>query len=112
MLTNSYISVVSPEEGVLVFPFGDILTNFNSTINLTCLAQGGPDNMFVWRKEGMIVSNNSVLELTMITGSDGGVYECTVTNDAGSDMYNTTVFGMCYILLLYWVIVICLQCLG
>ena len=101
MLTNSYISVVSPEGGVLIFPFGDILTNFSSTVNLTCIAQGSPDDMFVWRKEGMIVSNNSVLELTMITGSDGGVYECTVTNDAGSGMSNITVFGMCYILLLY-----------
>ena len=92
---------MSPEGGVLIFPFGDILTNFSSTVNLTCTTLGGPDNMIVWRRQGMIVSNSSVLELTMITGSDGGVYECRVTNDAGSDMYNTTVFGKCYILLLY-----------
>ena len=42
----------------------------------------------------MIVSNSSVLEFTMITGSDGGVYECTVTNDAGSAAVNITVTGM------------------
>ena len=41
----------------------------------------------------MIVSNSSVLELTMITGSDGGVYECTVTNDAGSGAASTSVIG-------------------
>ena len=92
---------MSPEGGVVIFPSGDILTNFSSTVNLICTTLGGPDNMFVWRKEGMIVSNNSVLELTMITGSDGGIYECIVTNDAGYGIENITVFGMCYILLLY-----------
>ena len=92
---------MSPAGSLLIYPFGDILTNFSSTVNLTCLALGGPDNMFVWRRQGMIVTNSSVLELTMITGSDGGVYECTVTNDAGYEMCNSTVFGMCYILLLY-----------
>ena len=96
MLTNSYISVVSPAGSVFISPFGSVLTNFNSTTSLTCNAQGGPNNMFVWRRQGMIVSNSSVLELTMITGSDGGVYECTVTNDAGSDMNSATVIGMCY----------------
>ena len=95
MLTNSHISVVSPAGSVFITPITSILTNFNSTVNLTCMAEGGPDNMFVWRRQGMIVINNSVLELTMITGSDGGVYECSVTNDAGSDMNSTTVIGMC-----------------
>ena len=93
-LTNVYISVVSPEGSVLILPFGSVLTNFNSTVSLTCTAQGGPNNMFVWRRQGMIVSNSSVLELTMITGSDGGVYECTVTNDAGSGAASTSVIGM------------------
>ena len=96
MLTNSYIFIVSPAGSVSITAIRSILTNFNSTISLTCMAEGGPDNIFVWRRQGMIVTNSSVLELTMITGSDGGVYECTVTNDAGSDMNSTTVIGMCY----------------
>ena len=90
---NSYISVVSPAGSVSIIPFDNVFTNFNSTVSLTCLAQGGPDNMFVWRRQGMIVSNSIVLELTMITGSDGGVYECTVTNDAGSGAASTSVIG-------------------
>ena len=96
MLTNSYILIVSPAGSVSITAIESILTNFNSTISLTCMAEGGPDNMFVWRRQGMIVSDSSALELTMITGSDGGVYECIVTNDAGSDMNSTTVIGMCY----------------
>ena len=78
-------------------PSGNVLTSFSSTVSITCTAQGGPDNMFVWRRQGMIVSNSSVLELTMITGSDGGVYECTVTNDAGSDTASTTVISKYFI---------------
>ena len=79
-----------------------VLTNFNSTENITCTAKGGPNNMFQWRRQGIapVISNNSVLELTMITGSDGGVYECTVTNDAGSDTNSTLVTGMYFILFL------------
>ena len=79
-----------------------VLTSFNSTETITCLAEGGPNNMFEWSKQGVIVSNSNVLELTMITGSDGGLYVCTVTNDAGYGTATTSVTGMYFInLLLY-----------
>ena len=97
LLTNLYIFVVSPAGSVFVSPFGNVRTNFNSTVSLTCSAQGGPNNMFEWSKQGVIVSNSDVLELTMITGSDGGLYVCNVTNDAGSDTANTSVIGMYFI---------------
>ena len=74
-----------------------VLTNFSSIVNITCSAQGGPNNMFEWSKQGVIVSNSDVLELTMITGSDGGLYVCNVTNDAGSDTANTSVIGMYFL---------------
>ena len=109
MLTNFYTSVVSPEDSVFVLYnilLGNvqidgvhmILVSFNSTVSLTCMTQGGPNNMFEWSRQGMIVSNSSVLELPMITGSDGGIYQCTVTNDAGSDVVNVSVIGMYFIL--------------
>ena len=50
--------------------------------------------MFEWSKQGMIISYSDILELTMITGSDSGTYQCTVTNDAGSDTATTLVIGM------------------
>ena len=97
MLINSYIAVVSPQDSVSIMPPGDVLTNSNSTVNITCSAQGGPNNMFEWSKQGVIVSNSDVLELTMVTGSDGGLYVCNVTNDAGSDTASTSVIGMYFI---------------
>ena len=89
---------MSPEDSVMV-DRSTVLTNFNSSESITCTAEGGPDSMLEWRRQGMapVISSNSVFELTMITGSDGGVYECTVTNNAGSDTANTLVTGMCYI---------------
>ena len=92
-------------------PSENVLTNFNSTESITCSALGGPNNMFEWRKQGVIVSNSDVLELTMITGSDGGLYVCNVTNDAGSDRANTSVIGMYSILLLLeYILLLYLHC--
>ena len=42
----------------------------------------------------MVISNDSVLSIPMVTGSDGGVYQCMVSNAAGSDTATTTVTGM------------------
>ena len=102
---------MSPQDSVLTFPGGIVFTNFNSTVSLLCGAQGGPNNMFEWSRLGVIVSNSDVLELTMITGSDGGVYQCTVTNDAGSGTANTSVIGMYFINFLLLRYVSCLFCI-
>ena len=52
--------------------------------------------MFEWSKNGTeVVSSNSVLEFQMITGSDGAVYECTVSNAAGNETRNVTLTGVC-----------------
>ena len=91
---------MSPEDSVFITPSANVLTSFNSTETITCTAKGGPNNMFEWSKQGVIVSNSDVLELTMITGSDGGLFVCNVTNDAGYGTANTSVTGMYSILLL------------
>ena len=49
--------------------------------------------MFVWRKEGVVVSTNPVVEFLMITSSDGAVYQCTVSNAAGNDTTTATITG-------------------
>jgi len=69
----------------------------NSTVNLTCNAQGGPNNVFEWRLNGMIISGASdpVLSIAMVTSSDGGEYQCRVTNSAGSDANTATIISKC-----------------
>ena len=86
--------VVSPEGSVQISPM-NILTNFNSNENLTCSAEGGPNNVFEWRQNGVVISetNDPILSFPMVTGSDGGVYQCTVTNAAGNDNNIATIIG-------------------
>ena len=74
----------------------------NATVNVTCSAQGGPDNMFEWRIQGIeeVVTNEAVLEFPMIQGTDGAVYECTVANAAGNETRNVTITGMLFVELL------------
>ena len=85
---------MSPAGGVLLFPSDDISTSFGSSETLICGAQGGPNNTFEWtNSQGQVISNSTQLEFPSITGSDGGLYTCTVTNAAGSDNVNTTITG-------------------
>ena len=100
-VTNAQIYfLVSPQGSVSLQPSGNILTTANSKVTLTCLADGGPNNVFEWRRQGVVISNDPVLLIPMVTGSDGGVYRCTVSNAAGSDTATTTVIGM-YIYIIF-----------
>ena len=89
------IYVVSPEGNVEISPV-NITTTVNSTVSINCSGEGGPNNMFEWSKQGAgVVSNNAVLEFPMITGTDGAVYECIVSNTAGNEKSNVTLTGKC-----------------
>ena len=90
-----FSDVVSPQGSVEISPV-DITTTVNSTVNITCSADGGPNNMFEWSKQGTgVVSNDAVLEFPMITSTDSAVYECTVYNAAGNETLDVTLIGKC-----------------
>ena len=62
------------------------------------MALGGPGNLFSWTKlrdNGNITINDSELMLVDIMASDGGVYQCTVENLAGSGNDTITLNGNC-----------------
>ena len=68
--------------------------NDGHSVNLTCLAKGGPGNIFQWSFHENVLQNetSNLLILSTITAVDnGGLYNCTVTNDAGSDYDDTFV---------------------
>ena len=88
-----FTCTVSPQGSVKISPV-KINTTVNSTVNVNCSGEGGPNNMFEWRKQGTVVSNNSILEFPVVTGTDGAVYECTVSNAAGNETRNVTLTGM------------------
>ena len=83
---------VSPQGTVITSE--NVYTTYGSSVNLTCSAEGGPNNAFEWIKQGDVVSNMPVLHFPRITGSDSGAYQCLVTNAAGSGHVHTVLFGM------------------
>ena len=62
------------------------------------MALGGPGNMFSWIKvrNNAGVINDSELMLVDIMASDGGVYQCSVENQAGSENAIVTLNGTYY----------------
>lgn len=83
--------LVSPQDGVATSE--NVFTTHGSSVNLTCSAEGGPNNAYEWRKQGDVVSNMPVLHFPRITGSDSGAYQCLVTNAAGHGSEHTVLFG-------------------
>ena len=63
-------------------------------VTLTCSARSGPDNVFQWQKNGADLpgENQTTLQLTDIDAADGGEYTCVVSNAAGSDNINKTLY--------------------
>ena len=56
------------------------------------MASGGPSNMFRWVKDGIYIDGNT-LNITEVTATDGGLYECVVNNTAGNSSANITIYG-------------------
>ena len=92
---------VSPEGSVHVTP--DVINAEKDTIvEFICSALGGPANNFTWFgiSDGVVVANQTVLQIAVEDAFVGSVYECFVENDAGSDSAAVTLNGMVYIALL------------
>ena len=58
---------------------------------------GGPNISFTWEMNGVLVGNDSVLNLMNIDASHGGDYICIVSNAAGTDSATATLFVTPYI---------------
>ena len=73
-------------------------TQLGVVVTLTCEASGGPGNAFMWTKflEDEVVANSSVINISVITAFDGGVYSCNVSNVAGYEEANVTINGKSY----------------
>ena len=80
-----YITV-SPEGSVNVTP-PSVSADRGDVVSFTCSAEGGPGNQFTWVRrlaEATVVGNTPELTIDGVTIHDGGYYECTVENRAGS----------------------------
>ena len=85
MITADFTGDVEARPAVV--EYGDVLT-------LNCTASGGPANMFLWYKDDVLLQrNNNILNITTVSASDGGLYECVVNNTAGNSTADITIYG-------------------
>ena len=94
------IIAVSPEGSVRIDP-----TTINGIdsgyVIFNCMALGGPGNRFSWTKvrDNTVVVNDSELMLVDIMAPDGGVYQCSVENQAGGENATVTLNGNHHVML-------------
>ena len=90
---------MAPNNTVVVAPATETLS-VNGSVIFTCVAQGGPSNVFQWSLNGgdLHGENGTMLSITGVDAADGGNYRCTVSNAAGVDGDLGTLFGECFIL--------------
>ena len=65
-----------------------------NNVTFNCSTEGGPNNRIQWHKNGLVLSNesSSLFTITDITLEDGAEYSCLVSNTAGSESVNASLF--------------------
>ena len=77
------------------------LVETGQDVNLTCITQAGPMNMFQWRHVStstILIANfttdmMSVLTVSNVMPVDQGMYVCTASNEAGNHSAIAVVVG-------------------
>ena len=71
-----------------------ITLHYGNNLVLNCTASGDPDIIFHWIKDkNYLEGNNNILNITDVTASDGGLYECVANNTGGESSINITIYG-------------------
>ncbi len=83
-----------------VEPEFQVIERFDN-ITFECFSLGGPNNTYQWQKDTINLSNETtpILTLSNVSAIDGGTYSCVVSNAAGNETVNTTLFIRPYITL-------------
>ena len=74
---------------------GDDIYSQGDQLRLNCSSEGGPELEYTWLLSGSLIenANRSTLIIDNVTTSDGGNYTCNVTNNAGYDTKNVTIYS-------------------
>ena len=81
-----FFFTVSPVGSVTVDPV-DLTVYYADDAVFNCSSQGGPNNEYLWThlSTGDIVGSEPDLFVNMTMLSDGGTYQCSVSNLAGRE---------------------------
>ena len=97
LLCSILCLLVSPNGTVVVMPTRQTLSN-NGRFTFSCMAEGGPSNVFQWSFGSVNLpgENGTSLTVRTVDAADGGTYTCTVRNQAGVDQDMAELFGECH----------------
>ena len=76
-----------------VIIMGENLYNQGEQLQLNCSSEGGPELNYSWLFEGNTIANTSILDIDVVNATNGGDYTCNVTNAAGANSNNVTVYS-------------------
>ena len=88
---NVYFPTVAPFVQLTPeFAVADVGEDFE----FICNVMGGPMNSFQWEKDSIVLIGeiNNTLQLTDVAAAFAGLYQCTVTNAAGSSSDSTLLY--------------------
>lgn len=70
------------------------VATIDKDVTLFCNNNGGPNNAYEWRKDGIVLNNeiDETLTLYSINVTSGGDYTCKVSNAAGVDFTTTMLY--------------------
>ena len=94
---NAFLCLVAPYNVKISDSGGATIVTNSTTVNngdslvFDCTAAGGPANMYCWFKDNMLFDNE--VNITSVEVTDGGLYECRVSNDAGNSTASVTING-------------------
>ena len=102
--SSAALVTISPEGSVIISP-KNVPFDYNNEVNLLCVCEGGPNNMFTWLFNGSTITSgtnnytlsstddSSMLTISNITVHDhGGLYQCMAQNIAGNGSDTTYTF--------------------
>ena len=81
--------------------------------NITCHSKGGPNNTHEWRRNGLLIEDNSTFVMPTVStdrnsmrtlhvlnfdaATHKGIYTCLVQNEAGNDSASYDIIGIEYL---------------
>ena len=91
-----FFNSVAPYDVIIT---GDNLYNQGEQLQLNCMSEGGPALEYTWLLSGEKIDNatidngNGTLVIEDVSTTDGGDYTCNVTNNAGYQSNNITIYS-------------------
>ena len=95
VILELFLSAEAPHDIDIFSNRFENIAPLSDNVTLQCNNKGGPNNTYVWRKDGIILDGETrnTLNLTSIVPSSGGFYNCTVNNAAGFDSASIALIG-------------------